>query len=95
MVVGLGVPGINGEAMAPFSDAGQVGSLNEFLQVSFTGDPQRAWFCAKADSGKPDKDFGISSEKWLPETLKSWRFWRFKPEMEPVNRFSLSRRVRR
>ena len=44
VVVGLGVPGINGEAMAPFSDPGRVGSLNEFLQVSLTGDPQRAWF---------------------------------------------------
>ena len=45
--------------------------------------------------GKPDKDLGISPEKRLPETLNSCRFGRFRPEIEPENRFSSSRSVRR
>ena len=91
--VGL-LAGINGEAVAP-SDPGLVGLLVMLSVQFFIGDPHRFGFWVKADSGKPDKDLGISPEKLLPEMLKSWRFGRFIPEMEPENRFSSRRRVNR
>lgn len=58
--------GTNGEAMAP-SDPGFLGSASHFSN----GAPQRNGFRPKEDSEKPDRVFGISPERRLPETLKS------------------------
>ena len=69
--------------------------VREFWSAWFVGDPQRPRFWAKAEMGKPDKDLSISLEKWLPETLKSYRFGRFRPKIELENRFSLRRSIRR
>lgn len=55
--IGVGlVPGSNGDAIAPL-DPGAVGSDTTLLQAC-NGDPHKR-FCAKAESGKPDKDLGI------------------------------------
>ena len=43
VVLGL-VPGIKGEAMAPFPDPGRVGSLTRLLHFCSMGDPQRPRF---------------------------------------------------
>ena len=90
MVVGLLLGGTSGEAMAP-SDPGFVGSGAQFL----IGAPQRNGFCPNEDSGKFDKDLGISPERRLPETLNSWRPGRFTSGMWPENLLPSRRRVRR
>ncbi|KAM1807305.1 hypothetical protein ACFX11_030340 [Malus domestica] len=79
--------------MAP-SDQGQVGSFDVPSQFC-TGDPHRPAFSTKAVTGKIEKDLGISPVRRFANTLRSYRFGRFRPNIELEKRFGPSQRVRR
>lgn len=64
------VPGVSGEATAPLDPDPLLGSLTMPLQLC-SGGPQRAVFWENADSGKAERDLGISPSRWLSETLNS------------------------
>lgn len=79
-MVGTALLGTNGEAIAPW-DPGFLGSAAHCS----TGAPQRDGFSPNEDLGKPDKVFGISPERRLPETLKSCNAGRLMLGMLPEN----------
>lgn len=60
--------GLTGDGTA--SLPGFVGSSETSLQLS-NGRPQRALLPENAESGKEERDLGISPPKLFPETLKS------------------------
>lgn len=72
-------PGIIGEAIAP-SDPGFVGPPATFLHAGM-GDPQRIAFQSKADIGNAERVFSNPATMQFIETLKVYRFGRFKPVM--------------
>lgn len=81
--------GLTGDAIAP---PGWVGLLETTLHPS-SGGPHRPGLFQNDDAGKPENEPGSSPVSPLPETLKSCKFGKFMPEMEPEKEFCSRRSV--
>lgn len=81
--------GLTGDAIAP---PGWVGLLETTLHFS-SGGPHKPGLFQNDEAGKPENEPDSSPVSLFPETLKSCKFGKFMPEMEPEKEFSSSRSV--
>ncbi|KAL2545286.1 Uncharacterized protein Fot_14519 [Forsythia ovata] len=80
--------GLNGDAIA----SSRVRSLKTNLHIS-NETLHRTEFFSNADTGNLDSELGISPASALPETLKSCKLGKLKPEIEPENLFPSNLKV--